>query len=66
MDLLTRKPNFWSEYWIPYDRVANFWRLKKLGADVSYLAYLAALIVALRQKPLPRLLATLYGLITRI
>ena len=65
IDSLTRKPGFWSEFWIHYDRVANFWRLKKLGADVSYPAYFAAIIVSLRRKPLPRLLATLYGLITR-
>ncbi|MGC9107452.1 MAG: glycosyltransferase family 2 protein [Infirmifilum sp.] len=62
---LTRRKGFWQEFWIHYDRVANFWRLKKLGVEVSYTAYLAALIVALRRRPIQRLLATIYGLVVR-
>jgi hypothetical protein len=26
---------FWHEFWLHYDRVANYWRLKRLGAQVS-------------------------------
>jgi len=63
---LTRKKSFWQEFWLHYDRVANFWRLKRLGVNVSYMAYLASLFVALRHKPLQRLLATIYALIVRI
>jgi glycosyltransferase involved in cell wall biosynthesis len=63
---LTRRKGFWQEFWLHYDRVANFWRLKRLEVNVSYMAYLVALLVALRRKPLQRLLATIYALIVRI
>ncbi len=63
---LTRGRGFWHEFWLHYDRVANFWRLKRLGARVSYVAYLIALLVALRRRTLPRILATIYGLSVRI
>jgi hypothetical protein len=33
--MLTRGRGFWHEFWIHYDSVANYWRLKKLGAQVS-------------------------------
>ncbi|MGC9108201.1 MAG: glycosyltransferase family 2 protein, partial [Infirmifilum sp.] len=52
MQSLTRRKGFWQEFWVHYDRVANFWRLRKLGVEVSYTAYLAALIVALRRRPI--------------
>lgn len=65
-DSLTRERGFWAEFWVHYDRVTNFWRLKTLGADVSYFAYVTALIAVLRRKTLPRLLATIYGLLDRI
>jgi len=39
---LTRGRGFWHEFWVHYDRVANYWRLKKLGAKVSVAAYIAA------------------------
>jgi len=58
---LTRGSGFWHEFWVHYDGVANYWRLEKLGAEVSPYAYLAACLVSLRRRPLPRLLATLYG-----
>jgi hypothetical protein len=56
-DSLTRG-GFWHEFWIHYDRVANYWRLKNLGAQVSPYAYLAACLVTLKRGQLPRLLAT--------
>ncbi len=65
-DSLTRRKGFWQEFWIHYDRVANYWRLKRLGAQVSLYAYILACIVSIRRRPLPRLLATLYGWLTRI
>jgi hypothetical protein len=65
-DSLTRGRGFWHEFWVHYDRVANYWRLKKLGAQVSPYAYLAACLVSLRRRPLPRLLATLYGWLVRL
>ena len=63
---LTRGRGFWHEFWLHYDRVANYWRLKKLGAKVSLLSYLAACVATLRVKTLPRLLATIYAWIVRI
>ena len=63
---LTRGRGFWHEFWLHYDRVANYWRLEKLGAQVSPFAYLAACLVSLRRRPLPRLLATLYGWFVRL
>ncbi|MEM1927068.1 MAG: hypothetical protein QXR64_08475 [Pyrobaculum sp.] len=43
-DSLTRRPGFWSEFWIHYDRAAFYWRLKKLGASVSFWRYLVGLV----------------------
>ena len=63
---LTRGKGFWHEFWLHYDRVANYWRLKRLSANVSFTAYLIACIVTLRRKTLPRLLATLYAWVVRI
>lgn len=63
---LTRGKGFWHEFWIHYDRVASYWRLKRLGANVSFTAYFIACIVALRRKTLPQLLATIYAWIVRI
>jgi len=63
---LTRGRGFWHEFWVHYDRVANYWRLKKLGARASLAAYLAACLAMLRKKPLPRLAATLYTWVARI
>ena len=64
--MLTRGRGFRHEFWLHYDRVANYWRLKKLGAQVSPYAYLVACLVSLRRRPLPRLLATLYGWLVRL
>jgi len=63
---LTRGRGFWHEFWLHYDRVANYWRLKRLGAQVSPYAYVAACLVSLRRRPLPRLLATLYGWLVKL
>jgi hypothetical protein len=65
-DSLTRGRGFRHEFWAHYDRLANYWRLKKLGAQVSPYAYLAACLVTLRRRPLPRLLATLYGWLVKL
>ncbi len=65
-DSLSRGSGFWREFWVHYDRVVNYWRLKKLGAQVSPYAYLTACLVLLRRRPLPRLLATLYGWLVRL
>lgn len=64
-DSLARATGFWSEFWLHYDRVAMFWRLRKLGAGVSRLRYALALLITLRRRTLPRLLAILYGLLYR-
>ena len=60
---LTRKPGFWSEFWLHFDRASMYYRLKMLGADVSFTAYLAANLALIRKKPLPRLLATIYAIL---
>jgi glycosyltransferase involved in cell wall biosynthesis len=62
---LTRSKGFWHEFWLHYDRLATFWRLKKLGAKMSLLAYLVGSIIMLRKETLPRLLATIYAWIVR-
>ncbi len=65
-DSLSRGRGFWHDFWVHYDRVANYWRLKRLGAQVSPYAYLAACLVSLRWRPLPRLLATLYRWLVKL
>jgi len=62
-DSLSRKSGFKSEFWLHYDRTSMYWRLRKLGADVSTLHYLIALIFMLRIKTIPRFLATIYALL---
>ncbi|MEM4048764.1 MAG: glycosyltransferase [Zestosphaera sp.] len=59
---LTRSRGFWGEFWLHYDRVMMFWRLRKLGATLSPLRYLFGLVVLLRKNTVPRLVATIYGL----
>jgi glycosyltransferase involved in cell wall biosynthesis len=63
---LTRGKGFWHEFWLHYDRVANYWRLKKLGANVSFVSYIAACFASLRVKSLSRLLATIYAWAVKI
>ncbi|MGC8593839.1 MAG: glycosyltransferase family A protein [Nitrososphaeria archaeon] len=58
---LTRTKGFWSEFWIHYDRVKTYHRLKELGARVSMTAYVLACLASLRKKPIPRFLATVYA-----
>lgn len=58
---LTRTKGFWSEFWIHYDGVKTYHRLKKLGAQVSPTAYILACLASLRKKPIPRFLATVYA-----
>ncbi len=65
-DSLTRRRGFWDEFWTHYDRVAMFWRLRRFSAGLSRLRYALALLVIVRRKTLPRLLATLYGLLYRV
>ena len=60
---LTRKLGFWSEFWLHFDRASMYYRLRRLGANVSFTAYLAANFALMREKPLPRLLATIYAII---
>ncbi len=60
---LTTSRGFRRLAWTHYDRVMTFWRLRKLGAQVSFTAYAAATLVAMRKEPLQRLLGTIYGLI---
>ena len=62
---LTRERGFWGEFWLYYDAVVAFWRLRRMGAKVSLPRYLLALAIGLRRRTLPRLLATLYGLLRR-
>lgn len=64
-DSLTKRKGFWDEFWTHYDRVAMFWRLRELSASLSRLRYALALLIIMRRKTLPRLLATLYGLLYR-
>jgi len=47
---LTRGKGFWHEFWIHYDGVAHYWRLKALGAKVSLFAHIVECLVRLRKK----------------
>ncbi len=60
-DSITRKKGWKNEFWIHYDRVKQFYRLRKTGADVSWVAYVIASIISLRKHTLPRFLATVYA-----
>lgn len=59
-DSLTRKTGFWDEFWLSYDVFENYFRYKKLGADVSFLSWVKACIVLLRRHTPARILALLY------
>jgi glycosyltransferase involved in cell wall biosynthesis len=58
---LTRAKGFWNEFWIHYDRVKTYHRIKSLGAQVSLSAYLLACLALMRKQPFPRFLATIYA-----
>ncbi|MGC8593881.1 MAG: glycosyltransferase family A protein [Nitrososphaeria archaeon] len=58
---LTRRKGFWNEFWIHYDRVKMYYRLKELGARVSFPAYILACLASLRKRPFPRFLAAVYA-----
>lgn len=58
---LTRGKGFWHEFWLHYDRVAHYWRLRALGAKLSLFAYMIGCLVAMRRKTPARLLSTLYA-----
>ncbi len=60
---LTRASGFWSDFWIHYDRVVMYKRLKKLGASLSAWRYTFALITSFRRNTVPRFMATIYGLV---
>jgi glycosyltransferase involved in cell wall biosynthesis len=60
---LTTRENFWSEFWVSYDVFQNYFRYKKLGADVSFLNWVEACMASLRRKTPARLLALLYTLV---
>ena len=61
VESLTRGRGFTHEFWLHYDRVMDYWRLRKLGAKVSLASYLLAMAVLLRSKTIPRTLAFLYA-----
>ncbi len=58
---LTRGYGFFHEFWIHYDRVRMFHRLKRMGAKVSLGAYIAACLITARKHAPPRILATIYA-----
>ena len=60
---LSRKPGFWTEFWRHFDRASLYFRLRRLGANVSFPAYLVASLVLMRKRMLPRLLATAYAIL---
>ncbi|MEM4819626.1 MAG: glycosyltransferase, partial [Nanopusillaceae archaeon] len=41
---LTRGLDFWDEFWRHYDRAVFYWRLRRLGASVSFWRYLMGLV----------------------
>lgn len=60
-DSLTASKRWKDIFWKQYDRAKQYYRLKKLGADVSFLAYTFAMLVSFRDKPLPKILSTIYA-----
>jgi glycosyltransferase involved in cell wall biosynthesis len=60
---LTLRNNFWSEFWCSYDIFKNYFRYKKLGADVSFLSWVKASVALLRKRTPVRTLALLYTIL---
>lgn len=60
---LTLRDNFWSEFWVSYDVFKNYFRYKKLGADVSFLSWVEASVALLRKHTSARILALLYTIL---
>jgi glycosyltransferase involved in cell wall biosynthesis len=63
---LTLRNNFEDNFWLSYDVFKNYFRYKKMGADVSFLRWIQASIVLLRKKPLIKILAFLYTILDTI
>ncbi|MGC9119606.1 MAG: hypothetical protein ACP5I3_11575 [Thermoproteus sp.] len=62
-DSLTRRGGLRGDFWIHYDRAMSFFRLRSLGAGVSWLAYTAAMARLSLARPLSRIPATLYAVV---
>jgi len=62
VESLTRGRGFAHEFWLHYDRAMDYWRLRRLGAEVSFPSYLLAMAVLLRKRTIPRALAFLYAI----
>jgi len=59
---LTLKNGFWGEFWLSYDVFKNYFRYKKMGADVSFLNWIEMCISSLRKQTPAKILALLYTL----
>ncbi|MEM0198334.1 MAG: glycosyltransferase, partial [Fervidicoccaceae archaeon] len=49
---LTRGSGFNHEFWIYYDYARNYWRLRNLGARVSFLHYIIGMLIISRKNPI--------------
>ncbi|MGC8542919.1 MAG: glycosyltransferase family 2 protein [Vulcanisaeta sp.] len=63
---LTRSGGFKGEFWLHFDRASMYFRLRRIGANVSFIAWLVANIAIARKKTLPRILASTYALLYAI
>ncbi len=63
---LTRKGGFWGDFWMQFDRASMYFRLRKIGADASFIAWLVANAALIRKNPLPRTLGIIYAVLYNV
>jgi len=61
---VTLRSSFWDDFWFSYDVLKNYFRYKKLGADVSIIHWVAASVALLRKNTPARLAALIYSFIS--
>lgn len=62
-DKLTFAKDFWDDFWFSYDALKNYWRYKKMGADVSFRDYFLFSIAFIRRNISARVPAFFYTLL---
>ena len=53
----------WSEFWRSFDEACNYWRLRRLNLQTSFLRYVVGLMILSRCKTHLRIPAYVYGFI---
>ncbi|MEM2742274.1 MAG: glycosyltransferase [Nitrososphaeria archaeon] len=63
---ITKRNNFYDEFWFSYDVFSNYFRYKKLRADVALISWVLACITISRKQIPAKVAALLYTIMTEL